>query len=336
VTALETPRGMRPKVSVIIPAYNSEAYLSEAIDSVLNQTVVPLDVIVVDDGSADDTPRILEPYRERIRVIVQENKGPSAARNRGIEAAAGDLIAFLDADDVWLPEKLEKQLACLEAHPRAGLVHSAVIRGAPGREETFGSDDPERRIVGNCYHRLFDRCGIMISSVVVRRECLVRVGGFDEEIRRPTTEDYDLWFRIARHHEIAYVEEPLVRYRLHDSNASKQTLAMTEGVLFVVRKALDADPDLARSLGRAVVNNRLFELIFEIGYLHHDAGRTAEARSYFIRALRHRPSNTHTWLLYLVNHLNPGWLSRLRGCKSFLSAFARRRFVRDLRRQHQC
>jgi glycosyltransferase involved in cell wall biosynthesis len=275
---------MRPKVSVIIPAYNSAAWLSEAIDSALNQTVAPLDVIVVDDGSTDDTPRIREPYRERIRVIVQENKGPSAARNRGIEAAAGDLIAFLDADDLWLAEELEKQLACLREHPRAGLVHSAVIRWACGNGGTSGPDDHGRGVAGNCYERLFHRCGIMMSSAVVRRGCLVRVGGFDEGIRRPTTEDYDLWFRVARYHEIAYVEEPPVLYRLHDSNASNQTLAMAEDILFVVRKALAADPSLGRSLGRAVVNNRLFDLLFEIGYHHREAGRTAEARSYFFGA----------------------------------------------------
>ena len=114
----------KPSISVIIPTYNSAVFLPEALQSVLSQTFLPQDVIVVDDGSTDDTEDVLEPFRRHIHYIRQENQGPAVARNRGIAEAKGDLIAFLDADDVWVPEKLERQVNVLIENPRIGLVHS--------------------------------------------------------------------------------------------------------------------------------------------------------------------------------------------------------------------
>jgi hypothetical protein len=165
----------------------------------------------------------------------------------------------------------------------------------------------------------------MVSSVIVRKECLDRIGNFDEKIRRPTCQDYDLWFRIARHYELAYVEEPLILYRLHDANAGLRTLAMLEDGLYVVRKALRADPELGRSLGRRVVDRRLFEFHVNIGWHHHDAGRTVEARSAFLQALRHRSFSTRAWSLYLLNFLHWEWVGGLRKWKSSLSSLGRRR-----------
>jgi glycosyltransferase involved in cell wall biosynthesis len=315
---------MGHEISVIIPTYNSAAYLPEAIESALNQTVAPLEVIVVDDGSTDQTAQILEHYSGRIVLIAQENRGLSAARNRGMEEARGDLIAFLDADDVWLSGKLEKQLSCLEDHPRAGLVHSAVIFWEARTGRKYWWDDG-KLATGSCYEVFFRRNVVVVSSVIVRKECLDRIGNFDEELRRRTCEDYDLWFRIARHYELAYVEEPLTLYRLHDANASRRTLAMAEDSLYVVRKALRADPELGRSLGRGVVDRRLFELHFNVGYHHHDAGRTAEARSAFLQALQHRPFSTRAWSLYLLNFLHPEWVGGLRKWKSSLSSLGRRK-----------
>jgi glycosyltransferase involved in cell wall biosynthesis len=115
------------KISVIIPTYNSATYLPYAIDSVLSQTAGPLEVIVVDDGSTDNTARVLEPSRPRISYLFQENRGPVAARNGRIAATEGDLIAFLDADNIWLPEKLQQQQACLPANPHAALLHSDML-----------------------------------------------------------------------------------------------------------------------------------------------------------------------------------------------------------------
>jgi glycosyltransferase involved in cell wall biosynthesis len=316
------------EVSVIIPSYNSAAYLPEAIESALGQTVPPLEVIVVNDGSTDGTARILDQYRGRIRSIFQENRGLSAARNRGIAAARGDLIAFLDADDIWLPEKLEQQLACLAMHPRAGLVHTDIFwwderTGTKSRRDAEGNE-----FVGRCSQSLFFRSRVTPSTMLVRGECLAQVGDFDEAIRRPTTQDYDLLFRITRYYELAYVAEPLILYRLHGSNFSKQVRAMEEDTLYVLRKVLRADPDLGKALGRRVVHERLFDLSFSIGYQYHDAGQSTEARRYLLQALRHRPLSAATWLLYLANLLPPRRVRGLRRLGSSLASARRRRLGR--------
>jgi glycosyltransferase involved in cell wall biosynthesis len=316
---------MNLQVSVVIPTYNSADYLPDAIDSALNQTVPPLEVIVVDDGSTDETAGILERYRGRIIVISQENRGPSAARNRGIAAARGDLIAFLDADDVWLPRKLEKQLACLAEHPRAGLVHTDVLMLVGDKIEGHPPTPYRAEKVGHCYHRYFWHSGGTPSAILIRRECLAQVGGFDEALRRAAAEDYDFCFRFARHYELAYVDEPLFLHRDHASNSSKRALPMSEDTLYVVRKALEADPHLRRVVGRRMINDRLFPLYFDIGYQHQVAGRSAEARRYFLGALRHRPFSGRTWFLYLANFLPPTWVRWLRSLKSPLGTVGGRR-----------
>ncbi len=314
---------MKSKISVVIPSYNSAAYLADAIDSALKQTLAPLEVIVVNDGSTDETAQILERYRGRICCITQENRGLAGARNRGIAAAQGDLIAFLDADDIWFPEKLEKQLQCLEEHPQAALVHSQPYYWDTGTGEKWTrSNHGRHEYVGLCYHRLFFKPGALAGSMIVRKECLAEVGVFDERIRGAGGEDYDLCLRIARHYEFAFVDEPLFLYRLHSSNLTKQRRTCLENELYVVRKALQADPDLRRALGRTAINERLFGLLFELGYHLHDAGRPAEARRYFLQALRHRPLSTRVWMLYLGNFLPSKWVRRLRGLKSSLAPIA--------------
>jgi len=317
---------MRSNISVVIPSYNSAAYLADAIDSALNQTLAPLEVIVVNDGSTDETAQLLERYRGRINPISQENRGLSAARNRGIAAAQGDLIAFLDADDIWLPEKMEKQLGCLEEHPQAALVHSQLYYwDTQTGERTIQRHRGRHEYTGRCYHRLFFQNGVIPSTMIVRRECLAKVGGFDEEIRRPTCQDYDLCLRIARHYEFGFVDEPLILYRQHASSSTKRQVAenLADNV-FVVRKVLRNDPGLWRTLGREAVNERLFGLSFDAGYHYHEAGRSSEGRRYFLEALRYRPFNSRVWLLYLANFLPSRWVWRLRELKSSLAYVARK------------
>jgi glycosyltransferase involved in cell wall biosynthesis len=307
---------MKQEISVIIPSYNSATFVADAIDSVLKQTVPPLEVIVVDDGSTDDTGEVLGRFDRHIRRIrFAENRGVSVARNRGIALARGNLIAFLDADDVWFPGKLERQLACLADHPEAGLVHSDVIHWDMSTGQEYFRECGRHEFAGSCYHQFLMQNRVLPSTMIVRRECLARVGGFDEAIRRPTAQDYELCFRIAKHYEFAFVDEPLILYRHHESNATRQDLAMREDELFVVRKAIRLDPDMVRILGSKTVKDRLFALLFDIGYSYHSSYRCAKARRYFREALCIRPGNAYAWLLFLVNHLPSTWLRMLKETK---------------------
>src|SRR5438093_5486172 len=239
----------QPLISVIIPSYNSAHFVLQAVQSALEQTYSPVEVIVVDDGSTDDTRERLVPQNGRIRYVYQSNGGPSKARNRGIKEAQGDLIAFLDADDRWLPEKLQKQWKSLQGNPDACLVHTDLYRlYEPSGTIGHKYHDRKRLFSGYCYSEFFWTNEVILSTVLVTRQCLEKMGGFDEEIRRASTEDLDLWIRIARHFPLSYVDEPLVLYREHLTNASRNHRILLENEYYVLAKALQEDPALQQVL----------------------------------------------------------------------------------------
>jgi glycosyltransferase involved in cell wall biosynthesis len=296
-----------PLISVIVPTYNRSRYLVTAVEGVFAQTYESLEIIIVDDGSTDDTPQALKPYSGRVRCIYQENRGVSAARNRGILAAQGELLAFLDTDDVWLPQKIERQMACLERRPTAGLAHTDALYLHGDSDRTSKRPDIVHSCDGDCYANLFFGNRIVTSSVIVRRQCLEKVGGFDETIRY--AEDYDLWIRLARHFEFAYCNEALVLYRLHPSNAIKDALALRRGDVYVLNKALKADPTLAERVGRRNVHHKLHELWSDIAYGCFILEDFAEARRSFCRAIRHCP--TPRTFIYWISTLMPPYFIKL-------------------------
>jgi glycosyltransferase involved in cell wall biosynthesis len=210
-----------PLVSVVIPTFNAARYVARAVDSALAQTYSPVEVIVVDDGSTDNTAQVLDQYKSNIRYIFQPNCGSvGAVRNRGIREARGEIFAFLDADDLWFREKLEQQIPVLLANPKVGLVHSNFKYLDEETGRTYTISRPRHKLVGRCYTRLFFGCSIFASSVVVRRTCLDNVGMFNEEIP-PGVEDYELWLRLARQYKFAYVPRCLALYRKHSANMSR-------------------------------------------------------------------------------------------------------------------
>ncbi len=194
-----------PLVSVVIPTYNRGWCLKEAIDSVFSQTYGEYELIVVDDGSTDDTGKRLTQYNN-ITVITQQNRGVSAARNRGIASSRGDLIAFLDSDDLWLPEKLSTQVNFFMRHPEAEICQTqeSWIRNGkrmnPGRRHVKTS--------GLFFERSLALCLVSPSAVMIRKRLLSTVGLFDETL--PACEDYDLWLRINATIPIFLIDEPLV------------------------------------------------------------------------------------------------------------------------------
>jgi len=183
-------------VSVVIPAWNAARSLSRAIDSVLAQTWERREVIVVDDGSTDNSLALLAGYGEQLRVVSQANGGPSSARNRGLREARGQYVAFLDADDHWLPEKLERQVALLEARPDLGFCSTSTTvvdtRGEPVRDWPC-CNTAEPLLVTLFMHS--SAVSGSTSGVLVRRQLLLEAGGFDEHLRG--FEDPDLWIRLA-------------------------------------------------------------------------------------------------------------------------------------------
>jgi glycosyltransferase involved in cell wall biosynthesis len=229
-------------ISVIIPTYNYARFLGEAIDSALAQTLEPLEVMVVDDGSTDGTAEVLASYGERIRVIRQKNAGVAMARNAGIAAARGDYLAFLDSDDAWYPRKLELQMARFEADAALGLVHcGAETIDAGGRTLTTSVGGMEGRVAEAMLRMDREVISPQGSSIVVPKRVAEEIGGFDP--RLPPSEDWDFCYRVASRYPVGYVAEVLVRYRLHGSGIHLNIARMERAMLLAFEKAF-ADPAL--------------------------------------------------------------------------------------------
>ncbi len=195
-----------PLISVIIPTYNRFEFLRPAVESVLSQTCRNYELIVIDDGSTDGTGEGLKPYGNRLRYIYQENRGVSAARNRGLSLAQGTWIAFLDSDDYWLPAKLEAQVRFFAENPQALICQTEEIWIRHGRR--VNPHKKHRKFSGDIFSPSLIRCIVSPSAVMIRREFLIQIGPFDESL--PACEDYDLWLRISCRFPVFLIEEPLV------------------------------------------------------------------------------------------------------------------------------
>lgn len=225
-----------PKVSVVIPTYNHAHFLGDAINSVLNQTHTRCEAIIIDDGSTDDPRSVVLRYQDpRIHFIAQENRGLAGARNKGIDCAKGEFLAFLDADDQWEPEFVEQCLRVLAADPT--LVGVYTGHHFVDEDGNLISTEPGRNIAPEqLYQKLleggfFPPCTMLIRSDIVRE-----VGKFDTRLRGMGAEDWDLWLRIAEHYRIQSLSLPLARYRVSRGSMSSNAERMHENRLAVLKK----------------------------------------------------------------------------------------------------
>lgn len=271
-------------VSVIIPSYNYARYVREAIDSVLAQARPPLEIIVVDDGSTDDTATVLATYGDRIRVFQQKNQGVAIARNTGIAAARGEYVAFMDADDIWLPRKLELQMARFDADPALGLVACGLESFDPdGRIVEVRVKAAEGRVASALLRMEPDIIHGPGSTMVVPKRVAEEIEGFDR--RLPPSEDWDFCYRVAARYAIGNVPEVLVRYRLHGSGIHMNFARMENGMLLAFEKAF-ADPAV-RSL-RRVAYGRLHRVLAGCYFRSGQFGAFARNA---VASLRYDPRN---------------------------------------------
>ena len=286
---------MTLRVSVIVPAYNHGRFIEEAVDSVLAQTAPAAETIVIDDGSTDDTLVRLASFGARIEVIRQANAGVSAARNRGATAASGDVIAFLDSDDAWLPTKLERQVARLETDGGVALVHCGVTEvDADGR--TLGSRlDGQEGWVADAMLR-FGGEGVVLgggSAAVVRREAYREAGGFDE--RLSTSADWDFYYRVAQRYRVAFVPEALVRYRYHGANMHSNVRVMEHDMLLAFSKAFAG----ARAPNRDRRRSSYGNLHFVLAGCYFRAGDYRRFARHALQCLALTPGRAGRFLVYL-------------------------------------
>jgi glycosyltransferase involved in cell wall biosynthesis len=307
------------RISVIIPTFNRVRFLCEALDSVLAQTVPVYEIIVIDDGSTDDTEKTVRNYRGNIRYLRQNNQGPSAARNYGMREATGDWIAFLDSDDLWVPDKIQAQTDLIRQHPHLDFVFGDLSLF----DETKHDNEPEilnktvqeymithAADLKDFFRQLLICNPIPTSAVLFRRECLLQTGYFDETMRY--CEDYDLWLRFAAKYRLGFVNKILVRRRMHDSNAMNAHEAIYNGSLKVFKR-LEANGGLSPEM-QQTVSRRIFSTQYDLAS-HLAKRKQFEAARVHFRELQSRKIDglgmlqwkirVKIWLLKLFPRLIP-------------------------------
>ena len=292
---------MPKSVSVVIPTYNYGRFIIEAISSVLDQTRPPSEIIVVDDGSMDETAAVVRAFGEAVRYIRQDNAGVCAARNRGASESSSELIAFLDADDRWEPTNLEKQVARFESDEKIGLVHCAMreFDGETGETIRFYMDGCEEGVAENLL--LWEGPLIVVpGAVTVTREAFNHVGGFDPRMK--VGEDWDFCYRVARLFKIGFVAEPLVNYRSHDAAAHHNVEDMERGMLLFYEKAFATKNAEILKLRRRAYGN--FHKVMAGSYLH--SGRMGKFLSHTAKSIWMRPGNLEHFLRFPMRRFGGG------------------------------
>ncbi len=302
-----------PLVSVIMPAYNARPYLNEAVCSVLEQDYPNVELLVVDDGSVDGTAEVALTHGPRVRVLRQQNRGPAAARNLGLRHAKGSLIAFLDADDVWLPGKVSAQVSELQRHPEIGMVFGKFARWESRPDGAFDDPPPPAPAdasvplvvahSGWIYNELLFDNIVHIITAMVRRELVEQLGGMDEQL--PTGEDYDFWLRLSRRCKAHKLNCTLAYYRIHHASLTRKPRAENNEYRALLR-ALDAfgavGPD-GTAVDSRQVAARLFSLCFGHGYFHYWHGDPLVALSAFRESLRYAPFKPRAWAYAMLSGL---------------------------------
>ncbi len=276
-----------PLISVVMPTFNHAAYIKEAIDSVLAQSYRRLELIIIDNYSEDATREIIEDVQDdRIRYIQFRNNGIIAAsRNQGIAHAKGEYVAFLDSDDVWLPEKIKWQLDALHKDPRRGISFGKFRVISPDKTETgkiMGPKNPN--IPADLYARLIRANFIVSSSTLVRKKALDEVGVFDENPELRCSEDFDLWLRILRRYRPAYVDEVVGLYRMHETNQSADDLRLRRALAVIDKHHEQGWID------QYTADAAKASFYFQVGWTLVGSDPT-RARSYCQRAIRLHPTN---------------------------------------------
>ncbi|PSQ95843.1 MAG: glycosyl transferase family 2 [Bacteroidetes bacterium SW_9_63_38] len=319
-----------PLVSVIIPAYNAAAFLPRAVESVLDQTYSNVEVIVIDDGSTDETPQVMEPYDDPVRYLQKENGGAASARNVGIREARGTYIGLLDADDEWVPEKLEQQVVLHQSNPELMWSYTNWLQVDQSTGKTIcRADQVMDNQDGDVLRPLIGRLFIPPSTELFHKDVFEKVGMHDEaEIYHiGVAEDWEFSLRVAAQYSVGYIDRPLVRRYQH---ASKSTSTMDldlalRGRRATIEKAFRNHPERLSELKSSVFAN----LYTNLGRKWLDRERRLQALKMFCTAIRHHPTYWRAWLFGAASFFPRVVLRSLGKLRSFFWSFTRSDSSRD-------
>jgi glycosyltransferase involved in cell wall biosynthesis len=297
-----------PQVSVIIPAYNGDRYITQAVESVISQTYKNWEIIVVDDGSTDDTRQALQPYFDRIRYFYQENQGVAAARNRGIQESRGELIAFLDQDDFFLSDKLAGQVALFDAQPSLGIVNSGW-RIVKEQGETVSDINCWEYFPTLNLKTWIVQMLVLPSAMMFSRKWLENVGGFNSEF--DSVDDADLVLRLALLGcEAAWLPQVTVCYRQHDKNVSIKKALKQANLFIKLKQNFFNKPDLPQHI-RDLENPAFYEALTWMAWHLYYSGYPASAVEYYQKSFAYTPYSAKKTVRDWINRL--GWCCKAYG-----------------------
>jgi glycosyltransferase involved in cell wall biosynthesis len=283
-----------PKVSVLMPSFNYARYLPSAIKSVLSQSYSDLELIITDDCSTDESREVVEQWRKLddrvVPVLHDVNHGLARARNSGLAVSSGEFVALCDADDVWLPNKLQIQMGCFRTNPELGLVHSdsSIIDGdgaLTGHKFSSLLHRKGQPKSGNLFEVLCERNFLCVPTVILRREAIEYAGGFEESLR--SLEDWVCWTKVSRKFPFEYVEEPLVHYRIHGAGLSSNPKGMAYNRIKAFRFLLDSFSDIPPRLRS--------KMLYSLGMSHLETKELPAAVRAFADSIRANPVQVRSW-----------------------------------------
>jgi len=302
---------MSQSISVIIPTYNGSKYIKPTIESALSQTVPAREIIVVDDGSTDNTETIVRSFGKDITYIRQNNKGPASAYNAGIEASGGEFVALLEHDDIWMPDKNRQQLSVLQKDATIGMVYSPVELMEDDNPSKSSDIDHQAPPGEYKFMDFFIRNRVLnCSSVMIRKSLLKQTGLFRENLKLAF--DYDLWLRIAMISRIICLDKPLAKYRIHDGNLSKDEheLMAAEGSLFTILFWKNKK-EAIREVGKDTLNERLIRLYRRVAWDYAQMGKRDMELKHLHAAAMVDPYNLDNWSYFLWHCLDRRLRSKL-------------------------
>ena len=303
-----------PKVSVIIPTHNRPESLEKAVKSVLGQTYTDFEILISDDGSTDNTSRVVEGFSDkRIRSRRYSNSiGVAVVRNNAIIDSKGEYIAFLDDDDEWLPSKLEKQIRLLEgSSDKLGAVYTGVNSLDDKLDRIFEIKIPRHR--GNILQDLLFNNFITTSSVIVKKHCFDDVGLFDTEYM--SASDNDMWIRIAQRFEFDYVREPLVNYYITENSISRNNMKLIKGLERLMTKHHNI---------YAANNRTLSNHWFKIGVTYCNSGNLKEGRKALMNAFKFNPLDIRIYYNFIISLLGHSTFTKIKAFKKSMLQYTKK------------
>ena len=273
------------KVSIIIPVYNCQEYISDSLESVLSQTYQNIEIVVINDGSTDDTQKIIEEYGDRINYYYQENAGVATARNLGLNKCSGHYIAFLDADDIWLPDKLEKQIDVLRKNPDYGFVYCDNYFVDEKKNIIKNYERKIKLLQGDILLDFFMDFFLITSGIVMRKKCLEKTGYFREILE--VGEDFDFFLRLSKNYNAGVIKEKLFFRRVWKHSLSRGDYERSKITdIKTIKFFIKTNPTFFKR-HKKKIKNRLAQLYFKLGYEYREDGQFLKAYFCFLDSLKY-------------------------------------------------